>query len=160
MSTAVRLFGCDIYSRTTCTLSKTPTCMQCTHLCPEQGVVRFQPAAAYSSWSTVFQRSQSSAFSPEKTAGVSGPDLLNGKLSMSQHTQYALVETDYENCKNQQIKQTKTYPFQLENSEIGKLHRCHWYVVHSTFFWQCAPSLLSQSWVGGFPWFIVLSRPL
>lgn len=54
---------------------------------------------------------------PHKTCDVSGSDLLNGKLSMPQHTSYAPVEKNMRTVKIKNRKQ-KTYPFHLERVEV------------------------------------------
>lgn len=41
---------------------------------------------------------------------MSGPDLLNDKLSMPQYIQHALVEREYENCKNKKKSKQKHSP--------------------------------------------------
>lgn len=51
----------------------------------EQGM-RFHPGASYSPQSSIFQCSTFSSSNPYESAGVSGLDLLNDKLSMSQCT--------------------------------------------------------------------------
>ena len=51
----------------------------------EQGM-RFHPGASYSPQSSIFQCSTFSSSNPYESAGVSGLNLLNDKLSMSQRT--------------------------------------------------------------------------
>lgn len=55
--------------------------------CPEWGIVKFHPAAIYSSLSSLSWCCESSLSYPDKIPDVSGSDLFNSELLMPQHSQ-------------------------------------------------------------------------